>query len=267
MVTEIKKPQNSAFNVVSISLSLPNCKTNAIIDAYVVDKLNPVHMAGASKFAKRLQKKGINLADWRLLNNKTDIIDFELLVGADYYYEVVNPFKLPIQHFGMWMKFDRFGRNFLFGQIPGSKDIKKLQNVNYVSIHNINSSNTNKALNSCDVFDLENCSNKLDKEEIVDTIKPFVNIDTSNLGIPQKINAPSTQEDVNIIVLDLAMAKDANILLKDPNLINQNETVSDNIVIGDPLKRIPSTALTQFEQINDSSEINAFVGTSNKLDD
>ena len=33
-----KKPQNSAFNVVTISLSLPNCKTNAIIDAYVVDK-------------------------------------------------------------------------------------------------------------------------------------------------------------------------------------------------------------------------------------
>ena len=30
-----KKPQNSAFNVVTISLSLPNCKTNAIIDAFV----------------------------------------------------------------------------------------------------------------------------------------------------------------------------------------------------------------------------------------
>ena len=202
-----------------------------MIDAYVVDKLNPVHMAGVSKIAKRLQKKGINLADFRLVNNKTDIIDFELLVGADYYYEIVNPFRLPIHHLGMWLKFDRFGRNFLFGQIPGSKDIKKQQNVNYVSIHNISSSNANNALNSCDVLDLENCSKQLDKEEIVDTIKPFVNIDTSNLGIPQKINTPSTQEDVNIIVLDLAMAKDADILLKDPNSIKQHETVSDNIVI------------------------------------
>ena len=224
-------------------------------------------MAGASKIVKRLQKKGIDLADFRLANNKTDIIDFELLVGADYYYEIVNPFRLPIRHFGMWLKFDRFGRNFLFGQIPGSKDIKKQQNINYVSIHNINSSNVNNALNKCDVLDLENCSNQLDKEEIVDTIKPFVNNDSSILGIPQIIKAPSTQEDVNIIVLDLAMAKDANILLKDPNLINQHETVSDNIVIGDPLKRIPSTAFTQCEQINVPSEFNAFVGTSNKLDD
>ena len=59
-----KKPQNNSFNVVSISLSLPNHDSFVKLDAYVVDKLNPVHMAGAAKFAKKLHKKRCKLADW-----------------------------------------------------------------------------------------------------------------------------------------------------------------------------------------------------------
>ena len=37
----------------------------------------------------------------------------------------------------MWLSFDRFGRNFLFGRIPGSNPDKNQQQVNFVSIHNI----------------------------------------------------------------------------------------------------------------------------------
>ena len=43
----------------------------------------------------------------------------------------------------MWLKFDRFGRNFLFGRIPGSNLDKKRQQVNFVNIHNVNSSPAN----------------------------------------------------------------------------------------------------------------------------
>ena len=120
-----KRPQNSSFNVVSVSLTLPNYNNVVKFDAYVVDKLNPVHMVGASKFAKKLQSKGCKLADWRLTNTKSDILNFQILVGADHYYKIVNPFKLPIQRLGMFLTFDRFGRNFLFGRIPGSNLDKK----------------------------------------------------------------------------------------------------------------------------------------------
>ena len=63
-------------------------------------------MAGVSKFAKKLQSKGINLADWRLVNTKSDIIDFEVLVDADHYNKIVNPYDLLIKQLGMWLSFD-----------------------------------------------------------------------------------------------------------------------------------------------------------------
>ena len=107
------------------------------MDAYVVDKLNPVHMAGAAKFAKKLHNKGCKLADWRFINNKSDIVDFQILVGADHYYKIVNPFRLPIVRLGMFLKFDRFGRNFMFGRIPGSVLAKKQRQVNFVNIHSV----------------------------------------------------------------------------------------------------------------------------------
>merc|ERR1712033_22446 len=58
-------------------------------------------------------------------------------VGADHYYKIVNPFKLPIQRLGMFLTFDCFGRNFLFGRIPGSNLDKKQQQVNFVTIQNV----------------------------------------------------------------------------------------------------------------------------------
>ena len=133
-----KKPQNCAFDVVSISLGLPHYNNPDIqFDAYVVSNLNPVHMAGIAKFAQKIKKKGTNLADWRLLNTKSDIINFEILIGADHYYKFVNPYRLPIERLGMWLTFDRFGRNFLFGRIPGSNPVKRQQQINFVSIHNV----------------------------------------------------------------------------------------------------------------------------------
>ena len=62
----------------SIWLGLQASNKTVKIDAYVVDKLNPLHMAGASKFAKKLQAKGVDLADWRLINQKCDTVDFDV---------------------------------------------------------------------------------------------------------------------------------------------------------------------------------------------
>ena len=59
------------------------------------------------------------------------------MVGADYFYELVNPYRLPIERLGMWLTFDRFGRSLLFGKIPGSHVDKQNMQVNMVSIQNV----------------------------------------------------------------------------------------------------------------------------------
>ena len=50
------------------------------------------------------KKKGAKLTDWRLCNTHSDIVNFEILVGADHYFKFVNPYRLPIQHSGMWLE-------------------------------------------------------------------------------------------------------------------------------------------------------------------
>ena len=47
------------------------------------------------------------IADWMLINSKSDIIDLDILVGADHYWKLVNPYKLPMERLGMWLTPDR----------------------------------------------------------------------------------------------------------------------------------------------------------------
>lgn len=72
-----------------------------------------------------------------LINTKSNIIELDLLVGADYYWSLVNPYKLPVERDDMWLNPDRFGRYFLFGKIPGLAKVQS-QSVNHVCIHHIN---------------------------------------------------------------------------------------------------------------------------------
>ena len=60
-------------------------------------------MSGAYLFAKRLQKLGVILADSRLLNQKTDVLSSDILVGMDYYWSCVNKSVLPDQKLGMYL--------------------------------------------------------------------------------------------------------------------------------------------------------------------
>ena len=45
-------------------------------------------MTGINQLAKKLAKRGADIVDSRLLNMKSDILQSEILVGADYY--VIN---------------------------------------------------------------------------------------------------------------------------------------------------------------------------------
>ena len=66
-----------------------------------VSGMNQIYMTGASKFALKLQNKGLEMADCRLVNSKSDIVSTDLLIGADYYNEIVSPYHMPKQILGM----------------------------------------------------------------------------------------------------------------------------------------------------------------------
>ena len=92
-------------------------------------------MTGICKFASRLQSKGIDLADRRLVNSKKDTVNIDLLLGADYYDLMVSPFHRPKQVCGMWLSKTIFGHYMLKGRIPGSSEaVKQDVNANCITI-------------------------------------------------------------------------------------------------------------------------------------
>ncbi|CAL4186888.1 unnamed protein product [Meganyctiphanes norvegica] len=79
------KVVNQLFDVVVIKIGRPNEQHPIVCDALVVQWLNSLYMPGASAFSKKLVNKGVDLADFRLVNQKLDIITFNILAGEDYY--------------------------------------------------------------------------------------------------------------------------------------------------------------------------------------
>ena len=132
-----RKSVNTSFDVVKISLGSKHADNKVEFDAYVVDKLNKLHMFGVAQFAKKFANKGVRLADTRLANLNSDSVSLDLLVGADHFYKVVSPYKLPIERSGMRLIPDRFGNFLLCGKIPGSCEYKKAQQINFVSLYRV----------------------------------------------------------------------------------------------------------------------------------
>ena len=95
-----KSTHNSLYEIVEVKLGQPFDKNPIILDAMVVKNLNQIFMAGASAFAKKLSSKGIDLADWRFLRSKNDLVLTDVLVGMDHYRKVVSPHKPPPACYG-----------------------------------------------------------------------------------------------------------------------------------------------------------------------
>ena len=132
-----KRPSNNVFNIVRVQLGSPYSDRKVCCEAYVVESLNSVHMLGVAKLAKRLESKGVLLGDWLLINSKSDIIELDLLIGADHYWKVLNPYRLPIERLGVWLTPDRWGRYCIMGKIPGSSKIEKPNQINHLSIQHV----------------------------------------------------------------------------------------------------------------------------------
>ena len=271
-----KRPTNTVFKIVKVLVGLPYSNTVVQINAYVVDKINKVHMLGISNVAKRIHRKGTLLADWRLLNSKSDIIDLDLLVGADFYWHLVNPYKLPIERAGMWLTPDRFGRYFIFGKIPGSSKVNKNQNVNYVSIQHINydapnlrehirtecqilddselvddcnAFNVVKELNNFDALGFQINSREDEDNEALKTFKSNMYIDNDSkqyvVGFPWVNNIPPTAEDLESNYgIVLARFKDTmKSLDKNPDKLQQYKETHDKEAEMDFIERVPLNEL------------------------
>ena len=100
-----------------------------------------------------MAKSGADIADSRLLNMKSDILQSEILVGADYYWTVTCPNKPPTRLLGNYLLNTNFGQS-LIGKISGStrladsKTVSQLSIVNIATLHNGKISN-NKTLDIC----------------------------------------------------------------------------------------------------------------------
>ena len=69
-----KVPESNLFEIVSICLGRNDKHRPVTFEALVVKSINPICMAGASGFAKKLENKGFCLADDRLVRTKSDFV-------------------------------------------------------------------------------------------------------------------------------------------------------------------------------------------------
>ena len=273
------RAQNNIFDVAAISLGRLNDPHPVKLDAYVVNKLNPLHMAGASAFSRKLQKMGVQLADWRLYSTKSDIVNFDLLVGCDYFYKVIDPAKLPIQRQGMYLKKDFLGRSLLCGMIPGSANAKLQEQVNVVSIQHISSTpkplnqiktnirpgspilddNENicegnafdvaRELNNMDAVGFHVSTRQEDDREALQNFKSNMFKDESTnqyiVGFPWVNDTPPTQEELDSNYgLVLAKFKDnMRSLDKNPSKLMQYKETHDKEVSLDFVEKVPLNEL------------------------
>ena len=89
------KPMARSYDVVRVQLLKPGYTQKVTLSCLVIDKKTAIcNMTGVCQLAKKLQKKGADIGDARLLNQKRDVLDADILIGSDYWMNVVCP-KVP----------------------------------------------------------------------------------------------------------------------------------------------------------------------------
>ena len=102
--------------------------------ATVVKNLNPIPMIGACAMGKRLAKY-TKLADYRLLNGKSDTFPVDILIGNDYRGKFVSRTIRPKQICGIWVESTIFGDAILSGPITGSDGLLDMnQSANVITV-------------------------------------------------------------------------------------------------------------------------------------
>ena len=284
-----KGGSNHKFDIVSIKLGMVGNENPVTLDAFVVPSLNPLHMAGAAKIAKKLALKGVTLADWRLLDSKSDIVSFDVLVGSDFYYKIVSPQKLPKQISGMWLLYTWSGQAMLIGKIPGSAIDKQNQNVNYITIQNIscqpegelnlsqyvrpgkpvldeneivhesNAFNIVRELNNFDAMGIQVATRDEEDKEALSAFKSNMVKDEVNnqyiVGFPWVNDTPPTQDELDSnYYLVLNMFKHTmKTLDKDRDKLLQYAQTHEKEIANDFIEKIP------IDQLRDNRVVKHFI--------
>ena len=128
--------RNKCYDVVEVQLSKGVSGPSVVVSAIVVDALNQVSMTGICNIAKKIARSGVPLADPRLLNFKTDTLDFDLMVDNDHYLKFLDTRVHPRKHFGMFVINSWWG-GILSGPIPGSTRVALGDVLNTVTMLNV----------------------------------------------------------------------------------------------------------------------------------
>ena len=130
------RPIAKNYDVVKVKLVKTGYAHDTIITCLVVDRHPAVcNMTGICQLAKKLKKKGVDIGDIRLLNQKQDILISDILVGADYFMSFTCPQKNnpPTQILGTWLMNTIFGQ-CIVGKISGSTRLADSKTVTQLSI-------------------------------------------------------------------------------------------------------------------------------------
>ena len=163
-----QRPVNKIYDIVRLSLGIVGHKP-ILIFAMVVKNLGPIPMVGACAMAKRLAKY-TKLADYRLLNGKSDNFVIDILIGNDNRAKFLSKTIRPKQILGMWLDSTIWGDSILSGPIPGSEGLlDERQSANVVTV--------------CNIVDMPllNDEEVVDKENMIEVAKHLNNLE--NIGI------------------------------------------------------------------------------------
>ena len=190
------KPINKIYNIVKVILG--KAGSNSIsVHAIVVKTLSPIPMIGACAIGKRLAKY-TKLADYRLLNGKSDTFPVDILIGNDYRGKFVSRSIRPKQILGMWLSSTIYGDAILSGPLPGSEGLLDInQSANVITVCTIIDKplSIDEVVKLKSVTDEKHLSNitgplvpKLDPflgniEQFLHNIVPFVGINVPLLSI------------------------------------------------------------------------------------
>ena len=92
---------NRIYDIVKLTLGIVGHKPIPIF-AMVVKNLGPIPMVGACAMAKRLAKY-TKLANYRLLNGKSDNFVVDILIGNDNRAKFLSKLIRSKQILGMWL--------------------------------------------------------------------------------------------------------------------------------------------------------------------
>ncbi|CAL4079762.1 unnamed protein product, partial [Meganyctiphanes norvegica] len=130
----MSKPMARNYDVVRVKLYKTGYPHRVTVTALVVDKPPAIcNMAGISSLAKKLSKRGVDIADDRLVNQKRDIITSDLLIGSDYFQNTMYSSRPPQKVLGTYLLNTLWG-SAIIGKIQGSTKFSDPQSVTPLSI-------------------------------------------------------------------------------------------------------------------------------------